>query len=79
MRIRIILLIVALAVGISTGAQGRGWAAQVETASLAVREVIEEINKHPVKAISDYREVIKGVKGDCLLKTSRGYFLIKGD
>ncbi|MFA4984027.1 MAG: hypothetical protein WC559_01775 [Candidatus Omnitrophota bacterium] len=79
MRIRIILLIAALAVGISAGVQGRGGAAQVETASLAVGEVIEEINKHPVKTLSDYQEVIKGVKGDCLFKTSRGYFLIKGD
>lgn len=50
-----------------------------DDASLAVGEVIEEINKHPVKTLSDYQEVIKGVKGDCLFKTSRGYFLIKGD
>ncbi|MFA5114600.1 MAG: Do family serine endopeptidase [Candidatus Omnitrophota bacterium] len=50
-----------------------------DDAGLVAGEVIQEIDKQPVKTLSDYQKAIKGVKGDCLVKTSRGYFLIKGD
>lgn len=40
-------------------------------------DVITEINKKPVKNISDYNNIIKSVKGDALVLTSRGYAVIK--
>lgn len=46
-------------------------------AGISVRDIIVEINKQGVGNISDYQRIIKGVKGDALVKTTRGYFLIK--
>ena len=48
-----------------------------ETAGINVRDVIVEINKQGIGNISDYQRVIKGIKGDALVKTVRGYFLVK--
>jgi len=42
-------------------------------------EVILEINKQPINNISDYNKVTKDLKGDCLVRTQRGYFLLKGE
>jgi len=38
---------------------------------------ILEINKQPAQSTSDYKKIIKDLKGDALIKTSRGYFLLK--
>jgi len=43
------------------------------------RDVIIEINKQPVKNSSDYDKLTKGLKGDALVKTSRGFLLIKSE
>lgn len=40
-------------------------------------DVILEMNKEPVRNLSDYNKITKDLKGDCLVRTSRGYFLIK--
>ncbi len=40
-------------------------------------DVIIEINKQGVKNIPDYQRLTKGLKGDALIKTARGYFLVK--
>lgn len=40
-------------------------------------EAIVEINKQPVKNIADYEKATKDLKGDALIRTTRGYFLIK--
>ena len=40
-------------------------------------DIILEINKHPVKDISDYQNLTKDLKGDALIMTTRGYFLLK--
>jgi serine protease Do len=50
-----------------------------DRAGLIPQDVILEINKQAVKNISDYQKITQGVKGDCLVKTARGYFLIKGE
>ncbi len=42
-------------------------------------EVIIEINKQAVKNISDYEKITKDLKADALIRTSRGYFLVKGE
>jgi serine protease Do len=49
-----------------------------EEAGIIPNDVILEINKQPVKNLADYEKITKGVAGDALVKTSRGYFLIKG-
>lgn len=46
-------------------------------AGLVPGDVILEINRQPVKNASDYQRIIKGLKGDALIRTSRGYFLVK--
>jgi serine protease Do len=40
-------------------------------------DVIKEINGKKVSNLSNYQRIIQDVKGDCLLVTSRGYFIIK--
>ncbi len=42
-------------------------------------DVILEINKQPIKNLADYEKITKGLKGDALFRTARGYFLIKGE
>jgi serine protease Do len=40
-------------------------------------EIILEINKQPVNNLADYQKITGQLKGDALVKTSRGYFVIK--
>jgi serine protease Do len=44
---------------------------------LIMGDVILEINKQPIKNIADYKKVTKELKGDALIRTARGYFLVK--
>jgi len=48
-----------------------------DAAGIIPGEVILEINKQEIKNIFDYEKIIKGLKGNVLIKTGRGYFLIK--
>lgn len=50
-----------------------------DDAGLIAGDVILEINKNPIKNISDYERKTREIKGNVLLKTTRGYFLIKGE
>lgn len=49
------------------------------TAGIRTGDVIYEINKIPIKNTGDYKDVIKKVSGDALVKTYRGYVLIKAE
>jgi S1-C subfamily serine protease len=40
-------------------------------------EVILGINKEPINNISDYQRLTRDLKGDALIRTARGYFVIK--
>jgi serine protease Do len=40
-------------------------------------DVIEEIENKEVKNIKDFKDVTAAVKGSCLIKTSRGYIVLK--
>lgn len=48
-----------------------------DEAGIVTRDVITEINKQPVKSVLDYKKITGASKGDCLIKTTRGYFLVK--
>ena len=48
-----------------------------DEANIVAGDVILEINKQPVRNISDYQKITRALKGDVLLKLSRGYVLIK--
>lgn len=48
-----------------------------DAAGIIPGDVIIEINKQGVKNIPDYQRLTKGLKGDALIKTARGYFLVK--
>lgn len=40
-------------------------------------DVVLEINKEPVKNVSDYARITKALKGNALIRTSRGFFIVK--
>ena len=48
-----------------------------DAAGLDKGDIILEINKRPINNIVDYQDAIKGIKDDCLIKTQRGYYLLK--
>jgi serine protease Do len=48
-----------------------------DAAGIVVGDVILEINKQAVKNISDYEKIAKLIRGSVLVKTARGYFLLK--
>lgn len=48
-----------------------------DNAGLVPGDVILEINKIEIKDVPGYLSVIKNVKGDCLIRGLRGYFLVK--
>ena len=48
-----------------------------DNAGINPGDIILEINKQEVKNSSDYEKATKGVKGDALVKTQRGFLLIK--
>ncbi|MGE5309320.1 MAG: Do family serine endopeptidase [Deltaproteobacteria bacterium] len=48
-----------------------------DDSELVPGDVIIEINKQKVSNLADYRKVIKTVKGQALVRTSRGYFVLK--
>ena len=52
-------------------------ASQADAAGLAAGDVIIEINRQAIKTISDYENMIKSLRGDVLIRTQRGYFIVK--
>ncbi len=46
-------------------------------AGLRPGEIIEQANRRPVETLSDYAEAIKKTKGSILIKTDKGYYIIK--
>ncbi|MFA4842301.1 MAG: Do family serine endopeptidase [Candidatus Omnitrophota bacterium] len=40
-------------------------------------DVIQGINRQPIKSLADYESATKGLSGDALVHTGRGYFVIK--
>jgi len=48
-----------------------------DEAGIIPGDVILAINKKDVKNMSDYEKIVKGLKGDVLIRTVRGYFLLK--
>lgn len=50
-----------------------------DDAGLIPGDIIVEINKEPIKNRKDYEGVIKSLKGDVLIKTLRGYVVIKSN
>ena len=48
-----------------------------DAAGLIPGEAILEIDRRAISNLSDYEKVTKEVKGDALIRTSRGFFLVK--
>ncbi len=48
-----------------------------DEAGIIPGDVILEMNKQPVKNMSEYQKLTQGAKGDVLVRTARGYFLVK--
>jgi len=45
--------------------------------ALRVGDLILELNRQPIHSISDFKRFSRAVKGDALLKTSRGYVVLR--
>ena len=50
-----------------------------EEAGIVSGDVILEINRIYIDSIAVYKKVIQAAKGDCLARTARGFFVIKGE
>jgi len=48
-----------------------------DTAGLIAGDIILEINKVNIRNIPEFKRSTENLKGDCLVRTERGYFLIK--
>ncbi len=48
-----------------------------DSAGIKIGDVINEINRQPVKNMKDYEAVIKDLKGNALIRTARGYAVVK--
>ena len=48
-----------------------------EDTGLRSGDIITGINQHPIESLQDFYKEINKVKGDCLIQTSRGFFVIK--
>jgi serine protease Do len=48
-----------------------------DEAALTPGDVISEINKESVKSVSDYQKIVASLKGNALIRTARGYFIVK--
>jgi serine protease Do len=48
-----------------------------DDAGLVAGDVIVEINKLTVKNSADFQKIIQGLKGDALVRVTRGFFLVK--
>lgn len=52
-------------------------ASPADLAGLRRGDIITEINRRPIKNLNDYNNATKSAKGDVLIRTSRGYGVIK--
>lgn len=48
-------------------------------AGLRKGDVLREINKIRIRNLKDYKRITQGVKGSALVRTDRGYFVVKED
>lgn len=48
-----------------------------DTAGVVPGDLILEVNKEKVKNAADFQRITRGLKGDCLVVTQRGYLVIK--
>jgi serine protease Do len=50
-----------------------------EDSGIVAGDVIKEINKQPVKSAGDFSKITKLANGDCLVRTGRGFFVVKAE
>ncbi len=48
-----------------------------DEAGILPGDIIVEVNRQPVGSMDDYRKITKGARGDVLVRTERGFFLVK--
>jgi len=48
-----------------------------EEAGLSEGDIILSINNIPIKNLEDYQKIIKTIKGDCLIRTQKGFIILK--
>ncbi|MCX5696541.1 MAG: trypsin-like peptidase domain-containing protein [Candidatus Omnitrophica bacterium] len=48
-----------------------------DAAGVSSGDLLLEINKQPVANLIDYKNAVTGLKGNCLVRTNRGYFLLR--
>lgn len=50
-----------------------------DKSDLKIGDVITKVERKTVKNKEDFKKVTSNIKGDCLIKTNRGYFVLKGE
>jgi serine protease Do len=50
-----------------------------DMAGLKIGDVILEINRHPIKNLADYKKVTAQISGNALVRTQRGYLVIRSE
>jgi serine protease Do len=48
-----------------------------DAAGIIPGDIVLEINRQKVKDVAEFQKITKGIKGDCLVATLRGYLVIK--
>ena len=48
-----------------------------DEAGLKGGDLIRELNRQPIRSVSDFKKAARAVKGDALVKTSRGYVVLQ--
>jgi serine protease Do len=51
---------------------------EADEAGIIEGDIVLEINKTFIDTLTTYNKVIKSLSGDCLVRTSRGFFVLKG-
>ena len=50
---------------------------QADQAGLQAGEPLFEVARHPVNSVKEFEEITRTVRGDALVKTTRGYFVLR--
>lgn len=48
-----------------------------EQAGLIIGDVMQEINRAPIRSLSDFKRITQETKGDALIRTQKGFFVLK--
>ncbi len=48
-----------------------------EKAGLRAGDIINQINRKPIRNLEDYQKTVRSIRGDCLIRTERGFAVLR--